>query len=244
MNLTVKHKKPYSIVPLDKYNICKYTANPVMNEKSYTLFVDVKINKDECDKEAGIIVRPGMHAGFLFAQPNLLKFGFWFFKNDEPIYKEVFKLLTDDDFDEHLFCVATDDADKKIIKVYVNSNLIGEIDYNEYDRKHSYVGTPYYFGVANPFLVARPFDYYGSFNYRFAGLLDVVVDDIEELKQIQEHITVHPRLKYNIFKEDYKYKPNFSFYFDFENQSNYKVWDVSENNNFLCRILDRDNNLI
>ena len=53
MNLTIKHKKPYSIVPLDKYNICKYTANPVMNEKSYTLFVDVKINKEGIEELIG-----------------------------------------------------------------------------------------------------------------------------------------------------------------------------------------------
>lgn len=244
--LKIDYKKPYSVNPMDKYKICKYPAHPVMNEKSYTLFTKVLIHVDEIPQEnAGIIVRPGMHSGFHFAKPNYLKFGFWFdAKDEEPVYHEICHGLTDDELNNFLDLVAIDSLEERNIKVFLNKKQIGTLYYPENRWKHQYHGTHYYFGVANPYIIARPYDHYGVFTFGESGLIDFAINDLSFIDDIKNHITKHPRLEYNIFEDSYEFKNNFVFYYDFENISNYKVWDISQNNNFLCKILDRDNNIL
>jgi hypothetical protein len=244
--LIVTYKKPYSINPLDKYVIVKYPASNVMNEKSYTLFTKVKIHPEDFNQvDAGILVRPGMHSGFVFAKPNFIKFGFWFdYPDKDSEYREILKELSDNELNDFIHLIAIDNMDERKIKIFVNKEFIGELWYPEGSTKHNYAGTHYYFGVCNPYIIARPYDQYGSFTFTETGLLDFAIEDINILNNISDHITQHPRLEYNIFKEDYQYKKNFVFYYDFENISNYKIWDVSENNNYLCKLLDRDNNVI
>lgn len=243
--LKVEYKKPFSINPMDKYKICKYPAHTVMNEKSYTLFTKVLIHADEIPQDdAGILVRPGMHSGFSFTKPNYLKFGFWFdFKDKEPFYSEICYGLNEEEISNFLSLVVIDNVEQRNMKVYLNKKEIGVLYYPENSTKHGYTNTHYYFGVSNPYIIARPYDQYGSFTFGESGLLDVAIDNIDILDNIQNNIVKHPRLGYNIFDDNYELKKNFVFYYDFIDVSNYKIWDVSENNNFLCKILDRDNNI-
>jgi hypothetical protein len=249
MSLLIKEKEPWYVLPFSRYELSLYQPANVQNTKSYTVLLCSKIFTEEGDRTISIMMRPGLHFGLAYdRQGDILKLEGWFLKNGAPEYKRIWLLPHEkekygisgsygDKFYSYLW---TDDIDKKIMKFYINYKLVGEIDYSDTDGKCDYTETPYGFGTANVSPVAFPNNYFGTIEYENAGLFDCIIPEhkFHYLSDIDIHIKQSHKHGLNIFDELYPYKKNCVFYYDFKNQTPYKIWDVSENSNYLTKLID------
>jgi hypothetical protein len=232
MSMLINKKNTYAILPYDKYDIVTYKPSKVMDDKSYTLFARVKFIKQTIDNnDGGILCRPGKHFGFLFQNPKFVKVSVWLTKDGEDTPFIDMHAIPDSDFEKFNDMVLIDNKEEKIIKYYYNGSLIIEINYKDYDHVKKYADNPFYLGAGNPFASSEEHCNYGSFEYETVGLIDTIVDP-SEISEIPKHVIKN---EVNLIDKNYKYAKNLVFYYDFENVTRYKIWDVSNNGNFLTK---------
>lgn len=234
MSILINRKNTYAILPYNKYDIVSYKPSEVMDDKSYTLFARVKFQLQKTDQDSAIICRPGKHFGFLFQNPKFVKISIWLTKGDEDFPVIDMHAIAEGDFNQFNDLILTDNKEEKILKYYYNGQLLKEIDYKDYDCVKKYADSPFYLGAGNPFATLEEHCNYGSFEYEHVGLFDKIVD-INEVKEIKKHIIKDEKHDMNVIDQKYEYSKNLVFYYDFENITRYKVWDVSNNGNFLTK---------
>jgi hypothetical protein len=232
--MLINKKNTYAILPYNKYDIVTYKPSEVMDDKSYTLFARVKFIKQNTDNDAGILCRPGKHFGFLFQNPKFVKVSVWLTKNGEDTPFIDMHAVPESDFEQFNDMVLIDNKEEKIVKYYYNGSLLIEIDYKDYDHVKKYIDSPFYLGAGNPFATLEEHCNYGSFEYETVGLIDKIVDP-SEIKELPKYILKDDKNEMNVIDKKYKYAKNLVFYYDFKNITRYKIWDVSNNGNFLTK---------
>ena len=236
MTHTVRNKKTYGVLPHHKYSLSNREPSEIMDDSSYTIFCKVKFLKQDTQQDGGVLTRPGQHSGFFFSNDHtdnggFVKYTIWVTTEDgdKPIFKDIH--INKDEIDKFHLIHATYDKGLGLTEVFLNGELKYSFNDSDYKGKISYSNEPYFIGSANPF-APEEFQNYGNFEYEYVGLIDKVVtkQEIEGLK----HITIkHDRHGLNVIDPKEDISKHVIFYFDFENISRYRVWDVSNNSNHL-----------
>ena len=243
----VRDELCYAVLPESKYGLSKYQPSKVMDESDYTLFTKVRLMEQSHDDDGGIIARPGKHSGFFFSNDQdgdggYLKFLIWVRKDgvELPLYKDV--KISKDQCKEWLLIHSVNDLQNKRTDLFVNGELKHTISHEEFDERVKYEDEPYYIGCGNPFSIDPKFRNHGNFEYDFVGLVDKVISE-DEIKSLKDKIIKHPTHGLNIIDPKDPISKNVVFYFDFENISRYRIWDVSNNSNHLnLHVTEEDRN--
>lgn len=227
----------FAILPESKYGLSNYNPSKVMDQSDYTLFTRVRLLEQSHDDDGGIIARPGKHSGFFFSNDQegdggYLKFIIWVRKDgvESPLYKDV--KLTKEECKEWLLIYSVNDLQNRRTDLFVNGELKHSISHDLFDEIVKYEDEPYYIGCGNPFSIDPKFRNYGNFEYSLLGLVDKAID-INEINSLKDKIISHPTHGLNIIDPKEPISKNVVFYFDFENVSRYRIWDVSNNSNHL-----------
>lgn len=237
MSLKVDKDNIFFLLPESRYAVSSRIDDYM--DKDFTLHVRGKvINTNLTDREAFMIARNGMHSGISFFKDNLDRtvciFTYWCEnKNKENIVQQVFHPIDENDKDSfNDYTIIGDDTSKKL-ECYVNSKLVGTIDYSN-NKKVLYENAFYWFGCGS-MICEEQHRSIGEFEYENTFLLNKKIS-IEEVNDIitnyeskYTHIIFNDLRKIN---DDYKYKNNFAFFCDFKEYNRYKVWDLSFNGNY------------
>lgn len=233
----LQNRKSYGVLPEHKYGLSKRPPSGIMEESSYTMFAKVKFFKQTHDTDAGILSRPGKHSGFFFSNDKdgdggYVKFMVWMNEKDyeTPVYKDI--KLNKEECEKFHLLHATYDKEKGITEFFINGELKSSFKDEDYKGRVSYINEPYFIGCGNPFAPDPNYNNYGDFEYEYVGLIDKVVTK-NEIERLQEITIKHERHGLNILDPKEDISKNVVFYFDFENISRYRIWDVSNNSNHL-----------
>jgi hypothetical protein len=236
MSHIVEHSRAYAVLPHSKYGLSTSPPSNIMNDSEYTLFVKVKIEKQKEDNDSCIIARPGRHSGLFFSNNNeqgggYLKFILWAKKGDEYITKYDDVYIEENDLGKELILHTTRDSENNF-KFFINGEVKSEVKIENGEELIDYRGEPYYIGAGNPFSIDPVFCNYGEFEFHFVGLVSKEIS-YEDILSYSSNIIKHERHGLNVLSNDFELKKHTSFYFDFENISRYRIWDVSDNGNHL-----------
>ena len=134
------------------------------------------------------------------------------------------------------FCIIRHDSESKSIQldVYSEGNELKSFS-SEYEGELvNYSGTPYNFGCGNYFKQVDDSHYFFSdYTMYNAGLVETTQYADED---IQKFIKVNRKSTDKLVEDSELNK--MVFYFNFNAQNLYKVWDLSDHCNFLMRNMD------
>ena len=240
--LKIKETQPYYILPTQRYDL---TTRPPSNsmQGDFTFFASFNVNREiKTSTPCSIMMRPGMHYGLCYAQdPEAINWEFWYkdelgenkfgflsvnlqqyFPNKKlsDIWFVVVRHITSDNsFTLHVY---DEDGNKQTMKEEYEGELI------------NYSGTPYNFGCGNYFKQVDDTHYFfGDYTLYNCGLIESLDHNDEE---VQKFISTNRDSKDVLERKD---KLNeLVFYFNFNNQNVYKVWDLSDHCNFLMKNVD------
>jgi hypothetical protein len=238
MSLRIGKEDIYFILPESRYAVS--TRIDKYMEEDFTLYVKAKsINESlERGKEAFLFARNGMHSGISFYKDEFdeicISFTYWF-KNKEgkgEIGQVYYRLNAEQKDASNEYMMICDNFIDRKIDCYVNTELVGTIDFNGMD-KQSYENGFYWLGCGS---MIGPEEHrcIGDFEFDTLFLLNkklerAEIDDILDNYKEKYTTTVHNDLKK--FKSDYQLRKHFAFFCDFNQRNRYKVWDISFNGN-------------
>lgn len=238
MSLRVNKDNIFFILPESRYAVSGRIDG--FMEEDFVLHLTAKLFPEKLQLgHSWLLSRNGMHSGISafkddFGHTNIV-FTYWFRdKNDEPVVKQVFYGLTDDELNEfNEYTMICDNYLDRKIDCYVNSHLVGTI-YFEENEKQSYQGAFYWFGCGS---MIGPEEHrgYGEFEYKLAFVLNKHLSIIDVQDIIDNFADKYSHDVFNGLKKlnyDYPLRKNFAFLCDFSNHNRYKVWDVSFSGNY------------
>jgi hypothetical protein len=252
MSLITNESNLYIINPIGKYTDSISNWAKFM-EEDFTIFIRSKILVDNMknDNEGFLLSRNGMHAGIsVIKNVNsniLIKFSYWFWQKnikynengemhyDEPIpiRKEIqYHLLPEEQSEFNNYVMQCDHINNKIL-CYINTNLIGEIDYTGLD-KCSYEEAYMWIGCANMVTPHIEHRHIGEFEHDLFFCLDKVMDlnTIYDIKDNYKEKYTKKYLDLLILNDDIPFKNNIYFFLDFTKQTMYKLWNMSFNGHY------------
>jgi hypothetical protein len=233
MSLKIDKDTIYVIVP----STSEAHSQMQFMEKDFTVFIRAKIFGEELplDTDCFLFSRNGKHSGICVRKNDdklVISFSYWFLDSDETVYKNiVYELPTEleNEFNDY---VIKCNHKNQTIEYYVNKLLVGKISYDNL-TKEDYSKSFIWFGCGS-MIVDELYRAIGSFEYdtAFALSKNISIDDIYELKNDSIN---NCKLLFNelpVFNENTSYIKNVIFFLDFNNKSNYKLWNYSFNGIF------------
>lgn len=238
MSLKVNKDNIFFVLPESRYAVSDRIDK--FMEEDFTLHVTAKIFPETLEvKQSWIIARNGMHSGIsAFKDPygnSNIVFTYWFKdKEGEPVVKQIFYGLKDDELNEfNEYTMICDHYIDRKIDCYINSHLVGTIHFEDCD-KQSYEHAFYWFGCGS---MIGPEEHrgYGEFEYKLAFVLNKSLSILEAQDIIDNHADKYSHSVFNQLRKlnyDYPLRKNFAFLSDFSHHNRYKVWDVSFSGNY------------
>jgi hypothetical protein len=238
--LKIKEKQPYIILPKQRYNLSTSEPHTVMSG-DFTFFVSFNMDSNECHKEYAIVARPGMHMGIMVKvlkeEYALLSWDFWTYENEvkkwNSVHYEIHK--HENQYINDIYNVVVQhDLAKKSFKLYTMPNGVGEpIIHETYYTGDlaDYSETPYNLGCGNYSKVVPKKDrLFTALTLYNMGLIANVKYTHSEILQFIKN-TKRDEIELSKKMED------LVFYFNFNSQNIYKVWDLSGHCNFIQKNL-------
>ena len=240
-DLKIRETAPFYVLPTQRYDLTTKPPSKSM-QKDFTFFMSFKVDKIiNTKKPCSLMMRPGMHYGLCYQQdPEAINFEYWYEHKGENKFGFV-SINLHTEYPVHnlhnIWFV--------IVKHNVNVKTFTLSVYNEdgnlrtttgsYDGELvDYSQTPYNFGCGNYFKQVDDSHYFFSDYTMFnTGLIETIhYTD----KDIQKFIKVNRKSTDKLVTSTEL--NNMVFYFNFNAQNLYKVWDLSDHCNFLMRNMD------
>lgn len=239
----IEHKKPLILAdlpwwPHNAYGIIDTSAFYVMNENDWTISGTWKRseNSDNADEMAGIFIRRGLHTGIVYRKPDMIMINFWYIENDEEKYADRILFYKDQSFwdEPHLFTLNWD-SKTFTYELWIDNEMVNSETLA--GKLRDYVNSPYFIGAA---------DTKGEFSWAQECYTDFFMVSNKKLdgktcnkfrKNIKKH-TKPNKYGFNIVDKE---PLGLLACFDFENETPYKFWDITGNNNHLmkhCKALE------
>ena len=234
--LRIKEKQPYYVLPTQRYDLTTSPPSKVMQE-DFTFFI--KFNKEgevqHTETPSAVMMRPGMHYGLSYNQQSgHIQWEFWTKVDDEAKHDFVTFFTEPYELEQEWTFVVRHDLKNKLFELtLINPEQAVDVQTREYEGElWSYSGTPYNFGCGNYFkMVDESHYFWADYTLHYSGLLNnskYNVDDILKfVKENDDSTTTSKSLLDDMI-----------FYFNFNEQNQYKVWDLSGHCNFLMKNLD------
>jgi hypothetical protein len=240
----VEYKKPLILAdlpwwPHNAYGIIDTSAFYVMNEKDWTISGTWKRGDDESqiDEMAGIFIRRGLHTGLVYRKPDMLMINFWYIDGDDEKYADKILFYKEESFwnEPHLFTLNWN-SKTFTYEVWIDDELVHSETLN--GKLRNYENSPYFIGAA---------DTKGDFSWAQECYTDFFMVSEKKLdgklcndfrKDIKNKITKNKHGFNLVNKTDL----GLLCCFDFKNETPYKFWDITGNNNHLmkhCKDLEK-----
>jgi hypothetical protein len=234
--LRIKQRRPYYVLPSQRYDLTTKPPSRSM-QKDFTFFIKFKVEDEIKNQEtpSSIMMRPGMHYGLTYNQVNgNISWEFWYERDNENHFGFITTELTPHKLtDEWIVIVRHQWRNKTFTMTLINKD--GDVWSLEetYDgRLNDYTETPYNFGCGNYFQQVDDSHYFwGDYTMYGVGL-------IENVKYDDDAISMFMLNNENSTYELSKPIDDITFYFNFNEQNRYKVWDLSGHCNFLMLNMD------
>ena len=234
--LRIKEKQPYYILPTQRYDLTTLPPSKVMQE-DFTFFVTFNKEKNvqHTETPSAVMMRPGMHYGLSYNQQSgHINWEFWTKVGEEAKHDFVTFFTEPYSLEQEWTFMVRHNLDEKSFEMtVVNPEGGKQTQIREYEGVlWDYSGTPYNFGCGNYFKMVDDSHYFwGDYTLHQIFLLNTSKFDSDILLKFSEdNKDAVTTLKKTI--------NNLVFYFNFNKQNQYKVWDLSEHCNFLMKNLD------
>jgi hypothetical protein len=219
-------------------------------EEDFTLFVECKINYNKLDEnvESFILSRNGKHSGISYFKHqdgnHFIHFTYWLWKDGkEEILETIKYILPHNLIDQYNRYYMVGDHTEKVIYCYVNDLLVGQIDYNGFD-KCVYTESYIWFGCGSMIMPNEKDCLIGDYDYRlsFMSKSKMRLSEIDDLatnykEKYTENYAGEDLLILNKTAPHYG---NFGFFCDFEKTTTYKIWNLVFNG--VYPIIYKENN--
>ena len=214
-------------------------------EKDFTIVVDLKIDLSNLvpNQVGYFISRNGEHAGLSYYMDEMdnvhLMCTYYFHKKDlekseyltsVSIEKQLTYCMLPEERDKlHTFVIRCDDTSKKIY-YYMDSKLLGEINYIGLEKK-SYITKYMFLGCGSMLSDNDRYKCIGNHEYYFLMCLNkcISIDEIMDLKNNYKEKYYEDYFGFPILKESTPHKENINIFMDFEYVNDYKIWNSSFN---------------
>jgi hypothetical protein len=227
------------MLPVGRYETSKRIDD--FMEKSFTIFVSVKIIKESImtKNPSYFFARNGRHCGLsaiLDDDGNIMvQLNYWFFDlNEELICKNVTYTLPielENEFNE--YSVICDD-DNSTINLYVNGNYVSFIEYSDL-KKLPYTDSLIWLGCGN-MITDDIYKNIGSFEYKLLFALNkkLNIADISDAYNNYEskYLETDTFNGLPILNKHIPHKDKYKIFCDFKNSSEYKIWDMTGIGNY------------
>ena len=238
--LKVKEKEPYIILPKQRYNLSTYEPHSVMNG-DFTFFVEYKLDSEKMGDEYAIVARPGMHMGLVVKTIDdvnfILSWDFWTHVDGENQWNSVeFDMSGENGHlpNDKFFILIHHDVISRKFTFYLSCDKLKTplVQEKIYDGVLvDYAETPFNLGCGNYSKVVPKKDrlFTALTLYNMGLIANVKYTHSEILQFIKD--TKRDEIELSKKMED------LVFYFNFNSQNIYKVWDLSGHCNFIQKNL-------
>ena len=249
MSLITNRSNVYLMSPSAKYDDIMTPWHTFM-EKDFTIYLKSKIlvNKLDTKSHAFMLSRNGKHAGittYKDDESNMhVSFTYWFWKpnltqapdggtvydNPTPIQKTITYTLLPQHKDQFNEYAITCHHLRRKISFYVNSELVGEIDYQGLD-KCSYKEAYMWLGCGNMVTEIEDHRNVGEYEYELFFCLDkfISLEDVDDLKKNYRTSYVDDYFDLPILNSKTPHKDNICFFLNFDQKTEYKLWNLCFN---------------
>jgi hypothetical protein len=252
MSLITNRQNIYIINPINRYADDMVKWSDFM-ENDFTIYLRSKVLLDEMKRGERnfMFSRNGKHAGistYKDDSDNLhISFTYWFWQtpiktgadgsiyydNPIPIQKTItYCCLPEEKFKYNDYIVKCNHKEK-IMQLYVNDILVGEIDYSGLD-KCSYKEAYVWFGCGNMVTDDEDHKNIGAYEFDLFFCLNenISLEDIADLKNNYKSKYIKTYLDMEILNEDTPFKDNMFFFLNFEKKTQYKLWNLAFNGHY------------
>ena len=234
--LRIKEKQPYYILPTQRYDLTTLPPSKVMQE-DFTFFIEFNKEDDvqHTETPSALMMRPGMHYGLSYNQQSgYITWEYWTKVGEEAVHDYIVVATEPFRLEDGWKVIVKHSKEKKLFQITViNPEQAMNTITKEYKGEvWEYSGTPYNFGCGNYFkMVDESHYFWADYTLHQTFLLNTIKYDDDILLKFQKDN------KNSITSLDNPID-NLVFYFNFNKQNQYKVWDLSEHCNFLMKNLD------
>lgn len=248
MSITTNKSSIYLVSPDSKYDVMDPWTS--FMEEDFTIYLKARVLVDELDRnvEGFIIARNGKHAGlstYRDDQNNVyIAFNYWFWKPNQieesdgsisygdptPVQRKIVYTLTSENKDlSNEYLAVCNHAIRKMF-FYVNNELIGEIDY-EGLNKECYAKAYMWIGCGSMLTPNREHANIGAYEYDLLFCLNksISLEEANDLKDNYRESYIDDYFGFPILNSKTPHKENLFFFFNFEQQTEYKVWNLCFN---------------
>jgi hypothetical protein len=252
MSLITNRQTLYIINPTNRYTDVIDNWSDFM-ENDFTIYLRSKVLLDDmkCGERNFMFSRNGKHAGistYKDDSDNLhIGFTYWFWQPtlktapdgstyyDTPtsISKTITYCCLSDEKRKYNEYIVKCNHKEKIMQLYVNNALVGEILYSGLD-KCSYKEAYAWIGCGNMVTQDEEHKNVGAYEFDLFFCLnkDISLEDIGDLKNNYKSKYTQSYLDMEILNESTPFKDKIFFFLNFKQKTKYKLWNLAFNGHF------------
>lgn len=216
-------------------------------ENDFTIYVKCKYDKHRLpyNDPSYIVSRNGRHAGICVLKMNdnrmVVNYSYWFIdKNNEPVNSLLQYIIPSNfDFVSNEYTMVCN-MEKRVIDCFFNDLNVGSINFEDM-VKHTYNDSFIWLGCAS-MMTEENYRNIGHFDYDLFFGLDksLSIDEINDLKTNYKNKLSYVSEDIPIINSENQFHKNLVFFFNFNNKTEYKVWNLMFNGNNLQKYIENN----